>query len=142
MSGARSGVDNRDRMEGMDHDSSDTLAAEPRRKGGLMQSGNVSTLSISIVLADHQVHAFKSGVARPSLLGLDKLAAEKRAQAAASGSSSGPPSKRVKVEDDDVDGVNTSGGVFKGGFNLHKVDSLFFSPGHSCQTRGCPSQAR
>ena len=26
-------------MEGMDHDSSDILAAEPKRKGGLMRSG-------------------------------------------------------------------------------------------------------
>lgn len=41
MSGSSRNGDG-DRMEGMDHDSSDTLAAEPKRRGGLMQSGNVS----------------------------------------------------------------------------------------------------
>lgn len=29
-------------MTGMDHDNSDVLAAEPRRKGGLVRSDNVS----------------------------------------------------------------------------------------------------
>lgn len=29
-------------MSGMEHDTSDVLEAEPRRKGGLMRSGNVS----------------------------------------------------------------------------------------------------
>lgn len=29
-------------MEGMDHDSTDTLAAEPRRKGGLVRTSDVS----------------------------------------------------------------------------------------------------
>ena len=35
-----------DEVDGMEHDSSDTLAPEPRRKGGLMQSGNVSLASM------------------------------------------------------------------------------------------------
>jgi hypothetical protein len=48
---------------------------------------------------------------------LDKLAAEKRAQAAAASGSGkiDPPNKRVKREaDEDIDDVATSGGVFKG----------------------------
>lgn len=48
--------------------------------------------------------------ARPSLLGLDKLAAEKRAAAAATGGvKAEPPSKRVKTEPEE-----DAGGVFKG----------------------------
>ena len=40
MLGAGGAGGNRDaRMEGMDHESSDVLAAEPKRKGGLMRSG-------------------------------------------------------------------------------------------------------
>lgn len=39
MLGANGAGGQEDRMEGMDHDSSDTLAAEPKRKGGLMRSG-------------------------------------------------------------------------------------------------------
>ena len=38
MGGKGAGADN-DTMVGMDHDTSDILAAEPRRKGGLMRSG-------------------------------------------------------------------------------------------------------
>ncbi|EKD00131.1 RNA helicase, Prp16p [Trichosporon asahii var. asahii CBS 8904] len=66
-------------MSGMDHEDSDVLAAEPRRKGGLRPSGAAPK--------------FKTPAPRASLLGLDKLAAEKRAQA------SEPPSKRFKVEE-------------------------------------------
>ncbi|KAL7425016.1 Pre-mRNA-splicing factor ATP-dependent RNA helicase PRP16 [Cryptotrichosporon argae] len=85
------------KVEGMDHDSHDTLESEPKRKGGLLRSGNA--------------HTFKAPqAARPSLLGLDKLAAQKRAEAA--GIKSEPASKRVKVEEDE-NGVSSSGGVFK-----------------------------
>jgi len=59
---------------------------------------------------------FRQQAARPSLLGLDKLAAEKRAQTLASGSVKiEPPSKRVKREpgEDDTD-LAANGGVFKG----------------------------
>ena len=49
--------------------------------------------------------------ARPSLLGLDKLAADKRAQAAANGAH---PNKRVKLEEQDENGASSSGGIFKG----------------------------
>jgi pre-mRNA-splicing factor ATP-dependent RNA helicase DHX38/PRP16 len=38
LGGGGAGGD-KEKMEGMDHDSSDILAAEPRRKGGLMRSG-------------------------------------------------------------------------------------------------------
>lgn len=74
-------------MSGMDHD---VLAAEPRRKGGLRPSGAAPK--------------FKTPAPRASLLGLDKLAAEKRAQAAE------PPSKRFRVEEPE----EGAGGVFKG----------------------------
>jgi pre-mRNA-splicing factor ATP-dependent RNA helicase DHX38/PRP16 len=42
MLGARGAGGERQNVEGMDHDSSDVLAAEPRRKGGLIRSDNVS----------------------------------------------------------------------------------------------------
>lgn len=35
------GEQQREEMEGMDHGENDVLAAEPKRKGGLMRSGNV-----------------------------------------------------------------------------------------------------
>lgn len=95
-------------MEGMDHEDSDILAAEPRRKGGLMRAGG-------------DAHTFKTPVgARPSLLGLDKLAAEKRAQAAAAAAGKAePPSKRAKTEpEEDEEGNSRAGGVFKGEFGL------------------------
>lgn len=79
-------------MSGMDHEDSDVLAAEPRRKGGLRPSGAAPK--------------FKAPAPRASLLGLDKLAAEKRAQAGE------PPSKRFKVEEPE----EGAGGVFKGEF--------------------------
>ncbi|KAK4688722.1 pre-mRNA-splicing factor ATP-dependent RNA helicase DHX38/PRP16, partial [Tremellales sp. Uapishka_1] len=101
MMGSAAKGDGDVKVEGMDHDSSDILAAEPRRKGGLMRSGG-------------DIHTFKvPNAARPSVLGLDRLAAEKRAAAAAMVKSE-PPSKRVKMEtDEDENGVSTSGGVFK-----------------------------
>lgn len=44
MMGARgAGGAEQDNMTGMEHDNSDVLAAEPRRKGGLVRSDNVST---------------------------------------------------------------------------------------------------
>lgn len=64
-----------------------------------------------------QAVTFRQQGARPSVLGLDKLAAEKRAQAAAmaAGIKSEPPSKRVKREGGDEDGdLSANGGVFKG----------------------------
>lgn len=48
MLGAR-GAGGNERVEGMDHDRSDVLAAEPRRKGGLTRSDNVS-LSKRVVI--------------------------------------------------------------------------------------------
>lgn len=106
MMGARRGAGERDQVEGMDHEDSDILAAEPRRKGGLMRAGG-------------DAHTFKTPAgARPSLLGLDKLAAEKRAQAAAAAAGTGksePPSKRAKTEpEEDEEGNSRAGGVFKG----------------------------
>lgn len=81
------------KVEGMDHGDSDVLAAEAPRRGGLRQTGGAPK--------------FKAPVApRTSLLGLDKLAAEKRAQAA--GVKLEPPSKRIKMEIDE-----DAGGVFK-----------------------------
>lgn len=77
-------------MSGMDHEDSDVLAAEPRRKGGLRPS--------------EAAPKFKAPAPRASLLGLDKLAAEKRAQAGE------PPSKRFKMEEPE----EGAGGVFKG----------------------------
>lgn len=49
------------------------------------------------------------------MLGLDKLAAQKRAEALARGEvKSEPPSKRVKLELEDEGSSSHSGGVFKG----------------------------
>jgi pre-mRNA-splicing factor ATP-dependent RNA helicase DHX38/PRP16 len=42
MIGARGAGGEKENVEGMDHDRSDVLAAEPRRKGGLTRSDNVS----------------------------------------------------------------------------------------------------
>lgn len=67
---------------------------------------------------------FRQQTARPSLYGLDKLAAEKRAQALASaGVKSEPPSKRVKREpgEEDTD-LAANGGVFKGKLKLWPRD--------------------
>jgi hypothetical protein len=51
---------------------------------------------------------------------LDKLAAEKRAQAQAAGVKMGPPSKRVKLEPGEDEGdLAANGGVFKGRFFEH-----------------------
>jgi pre-mRNA-splicing factor ATP-dependent RNA helicase DHX38/PRP16 len=62
-----------------------------------------------------QAVTYRQQGARPSLLGLDKLAAEKRAQALAAGVKSEPPSKRVKREPGEDDGdLSANGGVFKG----------------------------
>ncbi|KIR34642.1 pre-mRNA-splicing factor ATP-dependent RNA helicase PRP16 [Cryptococcus deuterogattii 99/473] len=88
-----------EQVEGMDHDDTDTLAPEPVRKGGLRRAGNAPT--------------FKTpATARPSLLGLDKLAAEKRAAAAATADKNGPPSKKAR-KDEGQDDDEQSGGVFK-----------------------------
>jgi len=84
------------KVEGMEHEDGDTLAADEPRRGGLRQSGTPKFQ--------------KPAGARTSLLGLDKLAAEKRAQAA--GIKVEPPSKRVKVESTDED-ERSAGGVFK-----------------------------
>ncbi|KAK8849593.1 hypothetical protein IAR55_004928 [Kwoniella newhampshirensis] len=91
-----------DKIEGMEHDDSDTLAPEPTRKGGLRRAGG-------------DAPTFRApAAARPSLLGLDRLAAEKRAAAAASAGKSEPPNKRTKREvDEDEDGPSSAGGVFK-----------------------------
>lgn len=123
MNGRGNGSDHdaQRRMDGMDHEDGDTLASEPQRRGGLVRSGD------SI--------AFKTPQgARPSLLGLDKLAAEKRAQAA----TAGHPSKRVKLEvEEDENGASSSGGVFKGASISHMEASLIFSSICSCQARSC-----
>lgn len=79
------------KVEGMDHDAGDVLAAEAPRAGGLRQGAGPR---------------FKAPVARESRLGLDKLAAQKRAEAGLE-----PPNKRPKVE---VSGrEEENGGVFK-----------------------------
>ncbi|GMK53866.1 hypothetical protein CspeluHIS016_0104520 [Cutaneotrichosporon spelunceum] len=78
-------------VEGMDHDASDVLTAEAPRRGGLRQGSGPQ---------------FKAPapVARESRLGLDKLAAQKRAEAGE------PPSKRAKL----LPGrEEENGGVFK-----------------------------
>lgn len=51
---------------------------------------------------------------QPSKFGLDKLAAEKRAAAAASASRGEPSVKRQKTEDEEDRGSSSNGGVFKG----------------------------
>jgi hypothetical protein len=68
-----------------------------------------------------QQHRFiNKQVPRQSLLGLDRLAAEKRAQAAAQSPSvtsglTGPPAKKQRVDADiDENGLLSGGGVFKG----------------------------
>lgn len=91
------------KVEGMDHEDGDVLAADAPRRGGLRKPGGDGP----------------KFVARPasqtSQYGLDRLAAQKRAEAA--GIKSEPPSKRVKVEvDEDENGVSKAGGVFKGEF--------------------------
>ncbi|TXT12825.1 hypothetical protein VHUM_01226 [Vanrija humicola] len=88
------------KVEGMDHDDGDVLASDAPRRGGLKKPGGDGP----------------KFVARPSSqtsqYGLDRLAAQKRAEAA--GIKSEPPSKRVKVEvDEDENGVSRAGGVFK-----------------------------
>ena len=68
------------------------------------------------MLTTSQVHSFRTPQgARPSLLGLDKLAAEKRANIAAVNGRAEPVSKRIKVElEEDENGKSASGGIFKG----------------------------
>ncbi|WWC95470.1 hypothetical protein V866_002334 [Kwoniella sp. B9012] len=89
-------------VEGMEHDDSDRLAPEPVRKGGLRRGGGDAV-------------AFRAPpTAKPSLLGLDRLAAEKRAAAAAAEGRSEPPSKRSKKDaEDERDDGSSAGGVFK-----------------------------
>lgn len=81
------------KVEGMDHDSSDVLEADAPRKGGLRQGSGP------------RFKAPATTAARASLLGLDKLAAQKRAEAGE------PPSKRAKFEPEVKEEEN--GGVFK-----------------------------
>ena len=52
MLGARGAGGEKENVEGMDHDRSDVLAAEPRRKGGLTRSDNVSNSGRGNGLAD------------------------------------------------------------------------------------------
>ncbi|WVO13862.1 hypothetical protein L204_101485 [Cryptococcus depauperatus] len=89
-----------ERLEGMEHDDTDTLAPEPARKGGLRRGGDAPTFRAPVT-------------ARPSILGLDKLAAEKRAAAGMSRNPE-PPSKKAKLKDVDEDEMaQSAGGVFK-----------------------------
>ena len=82
-------------------DVDDTLAAEPRRKGGLMRSG--------------AGHTFRTPTSNGAMAGFDKLAAEKRAAAAAEAEAEASSSKRLKLEpQEDENGASSSGGVFKG----------------------------
>lgn len=87
-------------VDGMDHGDSDVLAAEAPRKGGLRQATGAPK--------------FKAPAGpRASLLGLDRLAAEKRAQAAGVKTEQ-QPAKRIKIElEEDEDGASKAGGVFK-----------------------------
>lgn len=87
-------------VEGMDHGDQDVLAAEAPRKGGLRQTAGAPKFTAP-------------GGPRASVLGLDRLAAEKRAQAAGI-KTEAPPMKRIKIEvEEDENGASTSGGVFK-----------------------------
>jgi len=93
--------------DGMVHEADDVQEADPVRRGGLVRS-------------EGQQHRFiNKNVPRQSLLGLDRLAAEKRAQAAAQSPSStsgsgGPPAKKQRVDAEvDEDGLLSGGGVFK-----------------------------
>ncbi|ODO00817.1 pre-mRNA-splicing factor ATP-dependent RNA helicase PRP16 [Cryptococcus wingfieldii CBS 7118] len=89
-------------IEGMDHDDSDRLAPEPVRQGGLRRAGDAPV-------------TFKAPqAARPSLLGLDRLAAEKRAAAAGGSGKMEPPNKKARrLEENDDEKDQASGGVFK-----------------------------
>ncbi|WVQ96080.1 hypothetical protein IAU59_003181 [Kwoniella sp. CBS 9459] len=99
LGGRPAGAD--DSMEGMEHDDSDRLAPEPVRKGGLRRGGGDSV-------------AFRAPpTARPSLLGLDKLAAEKRAAAATASGKGEPSNKRPRTSGDDDQDESNAGGVFK-----------------------------
>lgn len=85
-------------------DDHDVQPAEAPRRGGLYRAAGSD-------------HTFKAPQQQPraSLLGLDKLAAQKRAEEAAR-NGTGPPSKRLRLDADDVtdqDGNLESGGVFK-----------------------------
>lgn len=52
MMGARgAGGEKEEVVDGMDHEYGDVLASEPRRKGGLVRSGNVGVLRDSLCLA-------------------------------------------------------------------------------------------
>lgn len=86
----------------MDHGDSDVLAADAPRKGGLRQPQRSGAPQ------------FKApATPRSSLLGLDRLAAEKRAQAAGV-KTEPPPTKRIKIDiDEQEDASSSSGGVFK-----------------------------
>ncbi len=123
--------------DGMVHEADDVQAAEPVRRGGLVRNedGQVCRL-VAVILRPLesplipsiplpiQQHRFitKASAPRQSLLGLDRLAAEKRAQAASaspSGSSNGgamgPPMKKQRTDADvDENGLLSGGGVFKG----------------------------
>jgi pre-mRNA-splicing factor ATP-dependent RNA helicase DHX38/PRP16 len=46
LPGRNGEVKEEEKVDGMDHDSSDRMLAEPRRKGGLMQSGSVRWFSL------------------------------------------------------------------------------------------------
>lgn len=95
---------------GVTHEERDIQPADAPRRGGLYSAAG----------SDHTFKAPKQEV-RASLLGLDKLAAQKRAEEAArngngSKNGMGPPSKRQRLDADDVtdqDGNLASGGVFK-----------------------------
>ncbi|KAJ9104349.1 hypothetical protein QFC19_003991 [Naganishia cerealis] len=93
------GQDEREVDDGMVHGKSDVQPASEAKRGGLFRTG--------------EVHTFKRpNEARPSLLGLDRLAAEKRAAS----NSSTPSNKRQRVNDGDIidqDGNLNGGGVFK-----------------------------
>lgn len=72
--------------------------------------------------------AFKQpNVARPSLLGLDKLAAAKKAEQAALNGDPAHPNKRFKAdpEEDEATEGSSSGGVFKSMFNHFPIDSAW-----------------
>lgn len=50
MIGAKGAGGDKANMTGMDHDHSDVLAAEPRRKGGLVRSDNVRSMASTVSL--------------------------------------------------------------------------------------------
>jgi len=130
------------------HDSTDVLVPEPARPGGLFQRTDsvchkflsMSTCNRSIVCISFQLHTFRKP-ARPlepptprsSILGLDRLAKEKRAAAEADKSNADSSRKRIKLD-------GTEDPVFKGLYLIN--DELSFQLIHNQKFQTSPPQSR